>query len=469
MTKNLMSDRWRTNVESAELRLLLDSRFGGPGQYEGILENPNTIYLPLARESCEIELTFSKGKIVAIEPGQVFDAAKWRRFCDEVEKSLFGGRAVFGRDFSFSGFRVTGFWRGEHSGVQILPPPDDAPIAPVEMADHPFILEFPLSALQFPPGDPALWRVTNYRRIREHRRMARLLNILLAGGTSLQPRRPEHFWAVVPPNQNPNDIKIQWVQQFFFGRLDQIVVERLSPPTGGRLEEIPPQAYYGVIGHDGKGLRVPTDLDESICRYLALSRSNREKFDRATFWMDLASRQWANSVSSSFGSLVSAVESLTERGDSHRVYCEQCGCDHQLEVPGATERFRAFVETYAPGAGLKHRRNEMYDLRSGIFHGSKLMQFDQDLAFGAVWDPPDWNERELHRELWALAETVLRNWLKNAPEPRKRRRRSVKPRHPDRDADVAVAAYFIWENSGCEHGHDLEHWFAAKQQLGRRG
>jgi len=129
--------------------------------------------------------------------------------------------------------------------------------------------------------------------------------------------------------------------------------------------------------------------------------------------MDMASRQWTVSVSLSFASLVSAIESLTDRGTTHRVYCHDCQDFAQHEVPGATERFRAFFECYAPGVALRSHRSEMYALRSGILHGSELMQLDQDLAFG--WDPPWWNERELHEELWALTRIAIRNWLKNPP------------------------------------------------------
>ena len=118
-------------------------------------------------------------------------------------------------------------------------------------------------------------------------------------------------------------------------------------------------------------------------------------------------------MSSSFASVVSAVEALTERGTIHRVYCEQCDRDRQHEVPGATERFRDFFETYAPGASLKSRRNEMYSVRSGILHGSDLMQLDQNRYFG--WDPPGWNERELADELWSLTRLAIRNWLLNPP------------------------------------------------------
>jgi hypothetical protein len=129
--------------------------------------------------------------------------------------------------------------------------------------------------------------------------------------------------------------------------------------------------------------------------------------------MDMASGQWNLSVSASFAALVSAIESLTEWGDTHQFECPICGKPTQHEVPGATRRFKDFFDIYAPGAILAKRRDDMYSLRSGILHGSDLMQLDQDIAFG--WDPPWWNERELHEELWGLARIALRNWLKNPP------------------------------------------------------
>ncbi len=406
MTTNLLSKTW-TNLDSFELRLLLDERIGGPGQYDGLPNNPNKLYLPLAGSSCRIGLTFCDKKIVAIEPGQAFDASEWNRVGEEIEKSILAGPLKVGREYSFSSFRVPGSWQGERSSVQILPPPDDAPRADVEMAEHPFILEFPIKASDF-------WPVTNHRRMREHRNLTLLLNILLAGRIRLQPRRSEHFWASVSWDNNPPEIK--WVQQFFFAKLGKAVIDELSPVAGeplSRLEEVEPEEYYTKVGHDGKGLRVPTDLDQSICCYTALSAGNRAKLDRAIFWMDMASRQWNISVSASFAALVSAIESLTERGAIHQFKCPTCGKPTQHEVPGATRRFKDFFDTYASGAAMAKRRADMYSLRSGILHGSKLMQLDQDLAFG--WDPPWWNEHELHAELWGLTRFGLRNWLKNPP------------------------------------------------------
>ena len=402
MIDNLLREDW-SDLDSAELRLLLDERVGGPGQYHDRANNPNTLYLPLGGASCQIVLTFRNKQIVSIERGPAFDTDEWEKVIDEIENSILAGPMKIGREYSFSGFRVSGSWRGELSEIQILPAPVDAPRADVEVAEHPFILEFPMK-------ECALWRITNYRRMREHRRLTHVLNLLLAGGTSIppgvSPRQREALWASV-------DGEIKWVQRFYSAKLGPAVIDELSPPANEQLVDADPEEYYSSPGYDGEGLRVPADLDQSLSLYLQLAPTDRAKFDRATFWIDLASTQWTVSFSASFASLVSGIESLVDRGTTHHVYCDQCQRVSQHDVPGATEGFRAFIEKYAPGASLKRRRTTMYRLRSGILHGSELMQMDEDLGFG--WDPPGENERELHEELWSLTRVALRNWLKHPP------------------------------------------------------
>ena len=379
MTTDLLQSGW-TDLDSAELRFILLERIGRPGQYDS-----RAFYLPLAGSSCRIKLTFSdSNQIVAIKPGPAFDAAEWEQVVEEIERT---GPYKVGRDCSFSTFRVDGSWRGKRSGVQILPPPADAPRAPVEMAEHPFIVEYPVKVSD-------LWPITNFRRMREHRQLTFLLNVLLAGGTTIQPRRSRHLWAIVPEKAVYGQ-EVKWVQEFYFAKFGEAVRDDLSPPAAETLEEVDAKTYYETVGHDGRGLRVPADLDDSICCYMRLSKANRDKFSRAGFWMDMASRQWTVSFSASFASLVIAVEALGER---------------DLKP---TERFRNFIEQYAPGASLESRRKEMYALRSDILHGSGLMEMDQDAHFG--WAPPEQKERDLMDELWGLTRIAVRNWLKNPP------------------------------------------------------
>jgi len=291
--------------------------------------------------------------------------------------------------------------------VQILPPPEGAPLTH-EGADNPFVLEFPIQ-------DAGVWPTTNYsitnqRRRREHQKLTLLLNLLLIGTTKFLRERPRHFWANV---HSGGESKFEWVQEFYFADIGQVVIQDLSAPVGKELEVLTSDNYYkGVIGLDGRGLRVPDDLDESICTYQSLPAALQAKFDRAAYWLSMASRQWEDSVSASYASLVSAAEALTpEGGAKHSVYCDECKENRAHDVPGATEKFRSFFEKYTPDPGLRERRSKMYGLRSKILHGSDLMQLDQGRAID--WDPPWWNEREMNTELWGLMRTAARNWLKD--------------------------------------------------------
>jgi hypothetical protein len=396
VAQNLLRGTW-VDLDQIDLRLLLEERVGRPGQYDG---NLDVLHLPLAREKCRVSLTYKGTKIVAITPGAAFDRSEWEQICAEIEGPILQGPRRVGREFSFSTFRVEGWWRGTRSGVQILPPPNNAPRALVEMADHPFILEFPIQ-------ETNLWAITNHRRIREHRKLTLLLNLLLAGTTRCLPDRPRHFWARV---QCGAESDIQWVQESYFASLGEAVANELSPTSGEKLEEIKSEKYYERAGHDGRGLRVPDDLDDLIYRYQNLPPMLQAKFDRATYWLSMASRQWQDSMSASYASLVSSAEALTTQESSkHIVYCEQCKENRSHDVPGATEKFRAFFEKYTPNPGLRERRSQMYGLRSKILHGSDLMQLDQGRAVG--WDPPWWNEREMNTELWTLVRIAARNWL----------------------------------------------------------
>jgi hypothetical protein len=399
VTENLCRDAW-ADLDQADLRILLMERIGGPGQRDG---DPNILHLPLARDQCRVSLTFMGSQITAIRAGAAFDAAQWESISSEIDALLDGPRKV-GREFSFSTFRVNGSWRGTRSGVQILPAPCGAAQAPVEIADHAFILEFPIKEV-------SLWPITNHRRIREHRRLTLLLNVLLAGTTTyLTEERSRHFWGSVWSAGKPQSM---WVQESYFAELGSPVADQLSAESAEKLEELEPERYYAQVGHDGRGLRLPSDLDDAICRYQAVPPKLRARFDLAAYWMSMASRQWEYSMSASFTSLVSAAEALTKRGTQHRVHCPECGKTVPHDAPGPTAQFRTLFETYASGPALTGNRSKMYDLRSKLSHGNQLMLLDQGRAFG--WDPPWWNERELHSDLWRLMQVTARNWLKAPP------------------------------------------------------
>jgi Apea-like HEPN len=378
--RNLFCDSWR-GLDQADLRIVLKERIlGGHGQYDG--DDEDTIHLPAAGD-CRVSLRYKGNNIVSIEPGPAFDQAQWDAVCAEIKTSVLNGPQKVGRDLSFSSHHVNGHWRGANSGVQILPPPDGAPLA-YEGGQNPFILEFPLQEASF-------FDLNNARRIRAYRKLTQVLNLLLAGNITRFTGRNRSFWT----NISGAEGEYRWVTEFYFADFGPIFVDELSPPTGPRLEELPSDNYYG-IGLDGRGMRVPDDLDNSIYRYQHLSPALKAKFDRTAYWMSMASRQWTDSMSASFASLVIAAEALGDKS-----------------VCGATQRFHSFFERYAPDPGLKKRRSDMYNLRSKIVHGSELMLLDQDLSFS--WDPPWRKQQTLNWDLWTLTQTAARNWLRSQP------------------------------------------------------
>jgi len=102
MAKNLLRESW-SDLDQADLRLLLQERIGRFGQYDN---DENVIHLPLAREQCRVSLTYKGAKIVAIEPGAAFDGNEWDQICAEIEGPILRGRGRVGREISFCTHQV---------------------------------------------------------------------------------------------------------------------------------------------------------------------------------------------------------------------------------------------------------------------------------------------------------------------------------------------------------------------------
>lgn len=256
MATNLLRTTW-TQLDSHELRLLLHKRIGGPGQYHDREASPHRIHLSLAGVDCRITLTYSGQAIASVEPGQAFDQSQWDAIAEEIETKVLAGPERIGREYSFCSYRVSGSWRGDRSGVQILSPHPESPTAPVECTDHPFILEFPIR-------DADYWPITNYRRIREHRRLTLTLNTLLAGRMSVQnARRPGQSWGCF--DREGGEFEYRWVTNSYFGQLGQCVLNAPSPLSAERLEVIPADRYFDEVrGIDGRGLAFPpTSMNRS--------------------------------------------------------------------------------------------------------------------------------------------------------------------------------------------------------------
>src|SRR5882724_6011090 len=108
------------------------SAWEGRGKETSQFRRPSKLYVPMFGPTCRVMLKFDGPKIVAIEPGEAFDTTQWEQISSEIENSVLRGPTRVGREYSFSSRRVTGSWRGRHSGVQILPPPSNAPLPTIQ-------------------------------------------------------------------------------------------------------------------------------------------------------------------------------------------------------------------------------------------------------------------------------------------------------------------------------------------------
>jgi hypothetical protein len=412
--------------------ILLHEHMGGTWQGDISVRKPSKLYIPMFGPTCRVMLRFDGPKIVKIEPGQAFDRTQWGQISNEIENSILKGPTGVGREYSFSSRRVTGSWRGKLSGVQILPPPSDLPRVPTESGDHPFILEFPLMMSN-------LDSLTNHRRLRKHRDLTLLLNILVEGRGVKSMGRSTHCWAGT-----------EWVQQWFSPTLNPYITNALSASAATQLKELEPEEYERMLGDDGTGLRVPSDLDQSICSYEALSDSNREKFDRAAFWFSTSLRMCDISMSAAFAALVSTIESLTASGNVHQFTCPICGGLTDHRVPGPTKLFKNFLATYAPGASLAKDRDDMYDLRSNLIHGEHLVELDREIPIMG-WTPPGFKERQQYNDLWTLTRTALRNWIRSGSHYLQQARK--------------VCAYFHWIKRGRRLWEADIDWASAEQEF----
>jgi hypothetical protein len=99
--------------------------------------------------------------------------------------------------------------------------------------------------------------------------------------------------------------------------------------------------------------------------------------------------------------------SLTERGSIHRVYCETCKADSQHEVPGATERFHAFFEKYAPGGSLRERRSKALRVTEPRLRVGPRVDRDEEMIFL----PPAGPNKGMDERLEPRTGPRKRKWL----------------------------------------------------------
>jgi hypothetical protein len=160
----------------------------------------------------------------------------------------------------------------------------------------------------------------------------------------------------------------------------------------------PDDAHYGRRGLSlERVLSVPTSLPSLLDTYFALDEEHQARVRRACYWLVHSHEVRRLSGSAAFTSVVQAIEALlpdTRRG------------------LGPTRAFQDFVQRYVPDIDHKARRM-LYDIRSDIVHGGRLLLTDLSPSGFQGLTPENTRESQLFDIARTAAQLGLVAWLQH--------------------------------------------------------
>ena len=382
-------------AEQSEFEQVVLEHFGHASQ----LSNEEISYGPSQGGSALKLIYDENGLLVGAQSGPDLKIDDIETLCRKVEEQLLTpGPIKVRRRILFTALPTRGWFRYRDQ-FQIVPMPEDAPQLKVVTGDHPFFLEF-----KFPSSSN--FTVSHQRQERIGRELELICSALFSWRVwSIGPQVQFHWSIELKEGETQPRSKFLQEGYTWPGMRSEIddfsEINKLSP-----LAALDSQAYYTLRGISvGQTLDIPADLPILLDAVSKLSRRDRDRFLRASYWFQHANSVFPLSKSASFVALVSAVEALSS-GSQGSKRCKECG---QSIGPGPTKLFADFVEAHLPDTSIpESERKRFYTLRSALSHGGKLLLGDHSL-WG--FTPKSLGEDTDMRALWQIVRTIFHNWL----------------------------------------------------------
>jgi hypothetical protein len=340
-----------------------------------------------------LSLRYADGAIVDAETGPAFSAeleAKLRAaLADAFDETP--TRKVW-RAPMFSLRRVEGWYRCRDDFL-IRPAPPQAPRPSEEYAQHPWILEFSFV-------DSSQFQLRNLRIQRRGYELALVLHLVLRGQIDRAGNNARKHWVYMPnADGSPGISYAAWVQEgYLIPDFSPYADEFSDVSSDAPLEETPTDDYYGRRGsYAFQPLALPAAMTDLASASEGLSDAQRNRFLRSCYWLHMADVAWRYSQSLHLVSLVNAIECLAQTGEK------------RLETESSTKMFLDFMQKYAPGRPSRSRINKLYDARSLVTHGERLLGYDVPRATGLV--PDATADRASADETRLLGRGAIINWL----------------------------------------------------------
>jgi len=291
----------------------------------------------------------------------------------------------------FSVRRVEGWYR-QGDDFLIRPASVEAPRPGEDYAQHPWILEF--TFVESPNV-----QIRSLRTERRGYELALVLNLLLRGQIGRPTRRFRKHWVLAPTADRASGIATaDWRQEGYLMPDFPSLADSFSDVAGWTpLATEPTDVYYGQYGFDGQPISIPVAMTDLSHAFDRLDGPHRNRFLRSCYWLHMADVVWSFSQSLNLISLINALECLAQSGEKRKVF------------DASTKMFLDFMQDYAPGRSSRTRLNKIYEVRSLVTHGERLLAYDTPAAFGL--HPTSTADRESGTEALLLARGAIINWL----------------------------------------------------------
>lgn len=279
---------------------------------------------------------------------------------------------------------------------QVLPIPEDAPHAPMLVADHPFVLQFRYSSC----SDGT---INGHRRMEKAIKLTRTLNTLCSNAVFPPPRYVQHFWGILPEKEfTSRVIQEGYGYPGFSPELKDFSNKNHLTP----IQIVPAATYYDFdFFSGGYAVTLPDSIEEYLDKVFSLKGHDADKFEIASAWFSQVRPLWRHSSSSALIAVVSAIEALLDKTSEP---CKECG-QPKFEI---TKKFRAFLKEFVPGIEERFPQElrAIYRMRSDVAHGSSLLV--ADLEYWNYFGTPlqQWQD-EFQRNTFYITATALRNWV----------------------------------------------------------
>jgi len=396
--ENLLRVIGGPNVDHAELVQLIQFHFG---QAHAI--TPRRVeYHRNGEIATALTLVYNKrGTLTSIERGSSLRNEDISELKQKVNACLVETTGdIVERVVVFAAVPSEGYFRYREA-FQLLPVPANAPRPNTTVGDHPLLLEFRVRG-------SADHMVQVLRRTRKARELELLCGALISHFQWSIGSSAGYHWVLESTDALQRPI-CRYLQEFYWlpedpwPRTELALVENISP-----MPVVSAAQYYTSRGITaGQFLTLPDNFSVLISKFRSLSLADRDKFLRASYWFVHSTRVFTLSQSASFTALASAIEALMPEP----VRAPACSACRRSPGPGPTLLFSAFIEKYAPSpAASAEDRRSLYDLRSALSHGGKLLHGDH-LAWSIALTPGYIDQRKSMTVMWQTVRIALVKWL----------------------------------------------------------